>query len=71
MTETTAVIVYEHGGRKTVSFTTPEGIHALFPADLTPQVAGDFARQLERSLRRRERRVAKRSRTNPKLTGTY
>ncbi|WP_164962573.1 hypothetical protein [Rubrivivax sp. JA1026] len=64
MTETTAVIVYEHAGRRTVSFTTPEGIQALFPADLTPQFAGAFARQLERSLRRWERRAARRARAS-------
>lgn len=71
MTKTTAEIVPDHAEPRTISFTTPEGIRATIPADLTPQLAGAIARKLEGSLRRRERRVAKRSRTNPKFTGTY
>ena len=71
MTKTTAEIVHDHAEPRTISFTTPEGIHATIPADLTPQLAGAIARKLERSLRCRARRVAKRSRTNRAFTGTY
>lgn len=71
MTKTTAEIVHDHAEPRTISFTTPEGIHATIPADLTPQLAGAIARKLERSLRRCEPRVAKRSRGNRAFTDTY